>query len=135
MNGRNFTSITHDKAVQILKSSRKMTIVANYIGKIPADNQTSSGGGGVMPILDAENAELIDLSGGVGGGKLLTTSMSESMHHHNILMDSTNVTLFDDEDQDLIAEEEKLNDQNLELDYTGSSDANNRLLHQVGGKV
>lgn len=67
----------------------------------------------------------------VTGGKMLTTSMSDSMHHHNILMDSTNVTLFDDEDQDLLAEEEKLNDQNLELDYTGASDATNRLLHQV----
>ncbi|CAG7835689.1 unnamed protein product [Allacma fusca] len=37
VNGRSFTSITHDKAVQILKSSRKMAILASYIGKIPAD--------------------------------------------------------------------------------------------------
>lgn len=37
VNSKNFTRITHDKAVQILKSSKRMQIVANYIGKIPAD--------------------------------------------------------------------------------------------------
>ena len=37
VNGLPFTSITHDKAVQILKSNRKMSILASHIGKIPAD--------------------------------------------------------------------------------------------------
>lgn len=63
VNGCNFTSITHDKAVQILKSCTKMAIVARYIGKIPADNQMNS----AMPILDVENTELIDLGGGSSG--------------------------------------------------------------------
>lgn len=78
VNGRNFTQITHDKAVQILKSCRKMSIVANYIGKIPADNQMqgmtlSGASGGQGPGGQGqggiENTELIDLGQSSGAGE------------------------------------------------------------------
>lgn len=60
VNNKNFTTITHDKAVQILKSSKRMNIVASYIGKIPADLHDGedllklddvSGSGGAGPII------------------------------------------------------------------------------------
>jgi hypothetical protein len=37
VNNRPFTNITHDKAVNTLKSNRKMTLTLAHVGKIPAD--------------------------------------------------------------------------------------------------
>jgi hypothetical protein len=82
VNGYDFTSITHDKAVQILKSSRKMTLFAHHVGKIPSDlNSTPSSSGKQQQHEDL----LIDLeasqgSTGQGSSNLITNHDQHVIH-------------------------------------------------------
>jgi hypothetical protein len=110
VNGYDFTSITHDKAVQILKSSRKMTLLAHHVGKIPSDlNSTpsSSSSGKQQQHEDL----LIDLkasqgsTGQGGSSNLITTNMSSTFDE-------------DDEDFDLIEDEDDDFDHKCVLDFT-----------------
>ena len=86
VNSRPFTSVTHDKAVQTLKSCRKMTLTVAHVGKIPADLTYDAL---VKDDGDEFDGDLLGV-GGLGGG-------SGGSNHNHMNIDTLNMELHDDD--------------------------------------